>query len=504
MTASVNPSVYGQPVTFSATVSAAAPGAGTPTGTVTFYDGATNLGGVMLSAGSATLSTSALAVGSNLITAVYGGGANFVTSSSSTTNLMVSQASTTTSLSATPSTANSGQTVTLTATIAVVTPGAGTPTGTVQFFVGTTSLGTANISGDTAIFPTTTLPVGTDSLTAEYLGVPDFSGSTSSAVSVTINPLYIATTTTLTSSANPSVFGQSVTFTATVTPASGSGTPTGSVTFYDGSTPLGTATLSAKKASLETTSLPVGAQAITAVYSGDAHYSSSTSAVLTQTIKQASSTTTVISLLSPSVYGQPVTFTATVSASSPGSGTPTGTVTFSVGSTVLGAATISSGSASITTSSPLAAGNDTIKASYGGDTNFRTSAGTVVQTVDQDSTTTSVASSANPSVFGQSVTYTATVRERAGERDARRLRHIHKRLDHAGYSYSKWWFCLLQHYQTGDGPGHDHGHVQRQRQLHHEQREPEPDGQSGRHHHDGHFVAEYVGLRSVGDVFLHG
>ena len=114
-------------------------------------------------------------------------------------------------------------------------------------------------------------------------------------------------------------------------------------------------------------------------------------------------------MLNPSVYGQPLTFTATVSASSPGSGTPTGTVTFSVGSTVLGTATLSGGSASITTSSPLAVGNDTIKASYGGDTNFKTSAGTVVQTVDQDSTTTSLASSANPSVYGQSVTFTATV-----------------------------------------------------------------------------------------------
>ena len=155
--------------------------------------------------------------------------------------------------------------------------------------------------------------------------------------------------------------------------------------------------------------MPVGSQAITAVYSGDTNDAPSTSAVLTQTVNQDRSKTTVTSLLSPSVYGQPVTFTATVTATSPGSGTPTGTVTFSVGLTVLGTASLSSGSASITTSSPLSVGSDTIKASYGGDANFKTSTGTVVQTVNQDSTTTSLASSANPSAYGQSVTFTATV-----------------------------------------------------------------------------------------------
>ena len=121
----------------------------------------------------------------------------------------------------------------------MVAPGAGTPTGSVQFFVGTTSLGTASLSGNTAILTTTTLPVGTDSLTAQYLGDPNFTGSTSSAVVGDGQPAGIATTTTLTSSTNPSVFGQSVTFTATVAPSSGSGTPTGTVTFYDGSTAPG-------------------------------------------------------------------------------------------------------------------------------------------------------------------------------------------------------------------------------------------------------------------------
>ncbi len=256
--ASVNPSVYGQSVTFTATVGVVAPGSGTPTGTVAFEEGTTTLNTETLGvSGTVSFTTSALAVGSATITAVYSGDSNFVTSTSSTTET-VNHAGTTTDLLASPTTANAGQTVTLTATIAIVAPGSGTPTGSVQFFVGTTSLGTASLSGNTAILTTTALPVGTDSLTAQYSGDPSFTASTSSAVSVTINPAGIATTTTLKSSLNPSVYGQAVTLTATVAPSSGSGTPTGSVTFYDGSTVLGTATLSSKKASLQTSSLPTG------------------------------------------------------------------------------------------------------------------------------------------------------------------------------------------------------------------------------------------------------
>ena len=119
--------------------------------------------------GSAAFTTSALAVGSQSITAVYSGDPNFGTSSASTPET-VNQAGTTTTLSASPISTGAGQTVTLTAIIGVVAPGAGTPTGLVQFFVGGTSLGTASLTGNTALLTTTTLPVGTDSLTAQYLG----------------------------------------------------------------------------------------------------------------------------------------------------------------------------------------------------------------------------------------------------------------------------------------------------------------------------------------------
>ena len=195
LSSSVNPSVYGQPVTFTATVAASAPGAGTPTGTVSFMAGSTTLDTETLGPdGTASFTTSALGVGSPAITAVYSGDSSFLTGSSSVTQT-INQAGSSTSLYAAPTVTTSGETVTLTAVVAAVSPGAGTPSGSVQFFVGSTSLGTASLSGGTAVLTTTSLPVGTSSLTAQYLGDPDFTGSTSSAVTVTINPSGHTTTT---------------------------------------------------------------------------------------------------------------------------------------------------------------------------------------------------------------------------------------------------------------------------------------------------------------------
>src|SRR5439155_4368745 len=116
------------------------------------------------------------------------------------------------------------------------------------------------------------------------------------------------------------------------------GTPTGTVTFKDGSTTLGTGTLDGSGVATYTTgafTFSVGSHSITAVYGATTNYNTSTSSTLTQTVNAASTSTALSSSANPSVYGQAVTFTATVSATSPGTGTPTGTVTFKDGSTTL-------------------------------------------------------------------------------------------------------------------------------------------------------------------------
>jgi hypothetical protein len=100
-----------------------------------------------------------------------------------------------------------------------------------------------------------------------------------------------------------------------------------------------------------------------------------------QTVNLASTTTTLTSSLNPSMSGQSVTFTATVAATAPGSGTPTGMVNFKEGNTMLGTGMLNaSGQATFTTSS-LSVGTHTIVASYLGDNNFAASDGMVDQTV---------------------------------------------------------------------------------------------------------------------------
>jgi hypothetical protein len=283
---SANPSVSGQSVTFTATVSATAPGAGTPSGTVTFFDGATSLGTGTLSGGVATLSVSNLSVASHSITASYNGDANFNSSTSGTLTQTVNMDGTATSLASSVNPTVYGQSVTFTATVSAAAPGSGTPTGTVTFMDGATTLGTGTLSGGTASFTTSSLAAGSHSITAVYGGNPSFNASTSSALGQTVN--MDATTTTLTSSANPAALGSSVTFTATVSAnAPGSGTPTGTVTFFDGGTPMGTSAVNASgQAAFSTSSLRIGNHSITATYNGDGNFTTSTSPVLSEQIKK--------------------------------------------------------------------------------------------------------------------------------------------------------------------------------------------------------------------------
>jgi hypothetical protein len=172
--------------------------------------------------------------------------------------------------------------------------------------------------------------------------------------------------TSLTSSDNPSVSGQAVTLTATVSGVSPAGTPTGSVVFKDGTTQIGTSVLNgAAQATLTTGTLSVGAHSITAQYVGDPAYQGS-SASLTQTNNKATSVTTVTSSANPSGVSQSVTMTATVGVVAPGVGTPAGTATFFDSTTPIGTTVLnSSGQASLIfngTGTNAAAYNSTLKA----------------------------------------------------------------------------------------------------------------------------------------------
>src|SRR5205807_155036 len=211
--------------------------------------------------------------------------------------------------------------------------------------------------------------------------------------------------TTLISSLNPSALGQAVTFTATVT-SSATGTPTGTVTFQDGASALGTGTLSGGTATFTTSALTAGTHSITAIYGGDANFTGSTSPILTQTINQtASSSSVVTSSNTPSIIATAATFTAPVT--SPVTGTLTGTVTFQDGASALGTGTLSGGTATFTTSG-LTAGTHSITAIYGGDANFAGSTSPVLtQTVADFSL--SASPNAASATAGSTSTYAITI-----------------------------------------------------------------------------------------------
>jgi hypothetical protein len=193
----------------------------------------------------------------------------------------------------------------------------------------------------------------------------------------------LTTSTTASASPGTAVFGQPVTVTATVTAnAPGAGTPTGTVTFMEGTTTLGNGTLDGTgHASITTSSLSVRGHTITATYSGDSFFAGS-SGMTSETVNPDSTTTAVAAAPTTSDFGQAVTFTATVTANAPGAGTPTGIVIFMDGATPLGTGTLDgTGHASITTSS-LSVGSQTITATYGGDGNFTASLGTTTETVN--------------------------------------------------------------------------------------------------------------------------
>jgi hypothetical protein len=338
--ASSSPStVFGQATTLTANVSEVLPGQGIPTGTVTFYDGTTPLQTVSLTNGVANFSVVTLAVGTHALTAQYNGDSHFSSSTSGAITQTVGLASSQATDSS-PGATVFGQSVTLTASLSAAAPGSGIPGGLVVFEDGSTPIGTGTLNGSgVATYTTSSLSIGTHEITVVYGGNNSFLGTTSSAYAQVVGQS--STTVNLVSATNPTVFGQTATFTATVTATSpGAGIPTGTVTFYDGTTALGTETVDNSGVAVDpVSSLSFGTHQITAVYSGDTNFGTSTSNIVAQVVNTANSSLSLVSSANPSVYGQPITFTVTASSVPPGSGTPSESVSLSVDSTVI--ATIS-------------------------------------------------------------------------------------------------------------------------------------------------------------------
>ena len=257
-----------------------------------------------------------------------------------------------------------------------------------------------------------TTPVTTASIPST--SIPTYGNSNS-----TIRPLLLSSTTTITSSSvNPSVTGQPVTLKASVT---GIGPPpSGTVTFKDGAANIAGCVgrpIVAGSATCLTAFATAGAHPITAVYSGDANFNPSTSAVLTQTVNKGNTTTALASSVNPSVTGQSVTYTASPTASLPAVGSPSGTVDFQDGGVDIpgcAAQVVAAGSATCVVTYP-GPGSHPITAVYAGDANFNPSTSAVLtQTVKQASTTVGISATPSPSTYGKPVTITVSVRSSGG------------------------------------------------------------------------------------------
>ena len=361
LTSLPNPAATGQAITFTATVTASTGSHVTPDGTVNLVDGSNTIATATLTAGVATFSISTLTDGQHQMTAVYlGDGVNDILGSTSPVlKQEVFAASTVTLTSSLPSSIY-GSPVTFTATVTgshTVTPG-----GSATFYDGTTKLGLSTLSSGVASLTVSSLTAGPHSITASYSGDSNSAPGTSSPLTFTVSPT--PTVTTVAGTPIPGIAGRAVTLLATVKPASGSATITGSVTFADGSVTLGTANLGSNGTATIAPVLQPGPHAIVATYNGDTNDASSYSAALPLDVNLATTSVAVSSSGSPATVLSSVTFTAAVTGNG---GTPTGSVVFSVdGAPANTAALDGTGKASFSDSS-LSVGNHTISATYTGD-----------------------------------------------------------------------------------------------------------------------------------------
>ncbi len=402
LAASANPLLAGSSVTFIATVDLVNPGSGNGTinGSVTFTDGAKIIGAGSVSGGTATITVSTLAVGKHSIVASYSGTSSFGTSSSTALNLTVQAGTTNTSLSSSADPSYGGASIVLTASVVSNGP---VPTGNVTFVEGTTPLGTARVSqAGIATLQVSGLALGNHSLVAIYSGDMFNNGSTSSALSETMN---IATTASVvTSSLSPAAQGSPLVLTATIT--GNGGVPTGTVQFFDGIVSLGRGTLNATGVTKFTTAmLGLGSHSITANYQGDTFDAVSTSPAFVQIIVPATTTVAFSSSNNPSPFGAPLAFSVHVQ----GTGSqPTGSITLQDGGTTFGVQPLDPTGLATFSGANLSIGVHNLVAFYSGDADHEQNNATLTEHIVQV-TATSLTSSGSTGIAGTNLSLIAVV-----------------------------------------------------------------------------------------------
>jgi hypothetical protein len=409
LTSSLNPSMFGQSVTFTAALSSSS---GTPTGSVQFLDGTTGLSTQPVSgSGTSTYTTSTLSAGSHTITANFRPTGTFAPGSASLTQVVTGYATTTT-LTCQPASITVGLTALLTAS---VTSQNGTPTGAIAFTDNGAALSTQNLLNGSASLTYTGNVATTHTITATYTPTGSFSGSSATCTEVVTA---LPTTSTLSATPTSATAGSPVALTVVVAPTSvnpTSASPTGTVTFFNGASPIGTAPANPSPAhtgiaTITLTNLPVGTDQLTCQYSGDSGYAASSCNTVPVTITGIPTSLTLTPSPNPARAFQPITLTAKLTSTS-SSFVAQGQIAFFLNGTSIGTAPVSSsGIAPLTVNFP--AGTDTLTANYASPstcTCASAQSNPVTEVVTPDATTTTLAVSPNPATQNATVTLIAQV-----------------------------------------------------------------------------------------------
>ncbi|HXN29458.1 MAG TPA: Ig-like domain repeat protein [Candidatus Acidoferrales bacterium] len=410
-TLTLNPTssiVHGSAVTVQIGVTPAPPATGTATGNVALLSTSTvepGVGDFALTSGSVNSTTDVLPGGSYSVTAHYPGDGTFAASDSTPVPVTVTPEGSKVAVSfitqdsqgnaSTFTSGPYGSTVYLRADVSG-NSGNGVPTGTVTFkdngqaISGIPALALNSQGNVLPTNPTLTFTAGTHPITGSYSGDPSFNPSTSTAASFTITQ--VVTTAAAPNGGNSTaVFGSANLISGTVTAQSCGNGPTGTITFFDGATQLGTPqTVQSSTnsncsvqatASVTTSSLTLGNNSFTYKYSGDTNYVAAVSPA--SQIDAQIGTNIALASSAPTIQqGQSITFTATITQTQPGGPGPTGTVQFSANSVNIGSAVaVSGGQAQISSNSLPSGNNVSVAAVYSGDTNYRGSGADLSQAV---------------------------------------------------------------------------------------------------------------------------
>lgn len=412
--------VTGEAVGLTATVAVQAPGGGTPHGTVQLLvDGSPVGDPVALTNGSATFEPlTSLTAGDHVLAASYSGSGGYQ-SGSDQVEQQVTKADTTVALLASPSPSLQDQEVQLTATVAAVSPGSGDATGTITFYAGSESIGSAPLSGGSAVLGVSDLAPGSYQLSARYAGDDDYRGSESAPVSHTVieGTAVVETSTVLTSSANPSTYGELITFRAEVS-ATDDSAPGGTVQFSVDGQDFGGPVAVGPDGVAESATLASpdpGDHTVIAAFTAQPGFAGSGD-ILVQTVAAAGVDVELTSTDADAQVGDEVRFDVEVASQVTGTGVPTGFVQFSVDGQPLGdAVELEDGTASSPAVDDLAPGAHTVTALYSGDVHFRPELAELTQSVAKVATTTQLTVTPGTVSYGDELHLTALVTAANGD-----------------------------------------------------------------------------------------